>query len=124
MKEESLMMNAEKAVLVAGASTGIDRATALHLDSLGFTAFAGVRKETDAEALAQASSSRLTPVILDVTLEHTVTKVMANIRPSTGGTLDGLINNAGLSLNGPLELLPKADVRSLMCKAICGRVPS
>ena len=107
------MNTAQGTVLITGASTGIGRATALHLDGLGYTVFAGVRKTGDSEALAQASSPRLTPVALDVTLERTIAEVVAKISASTGGTLHGLINNAGLSLNGPLELLPREGVRSL-----------
>ena len=107
------MINAEKSVLVTGASAGIGRATALHLDSLGMTVFAGVRRKADGEALTRVSSPRLTPVILDVTQEHTIAEVVAEISTSTGGTLGALVNNAGRSLNGPLELLPVADVRSL-----------
>jgi NADP-dependent 3-hydroxy acid dehydrogenase YdfG len=33
------------AVVVTGASTGIGKTCALHLDKLGFQVFAGVRKE-------------------------------------------------------------------------------
>ncbi len=48
----------DRAVVVTGASTGIGRATALHLDSLGLHVFAGVRREEDGESLLRESSDR------------------------------------------------------------------
>ena len=48
--------------VVTGASTGIGQATALHLDSLGFSVFAGVRKDEDADRLRAAGSDRLRPL--------------------------------------------------------------
>ena len=108
------MNTAQGNILITGASTGIGKATALHLDRLGFKVFAGVRRETDAAILTEAASSGLVPVILDVTIEHTIAEVLDQVAARTGGTLDGLINNAGLSLNGPLELLPLSEIRALM----------
>ena len=43
------------AVVITGASTGIGHASALHLSSLGFQVFAGVRRDEDAERLRQAN---------------------------------------------------------------------
>ena len=108
------MTDTKQAVVITGASSGIGRATALHLDQSGYTVFAGVRKEADGEALAQAASARLTPMILDVTREDTITAGMERVAGRTGGELFGLINNAGLSLNGPLELLQLSEIRKLM----------
>ena len=62
----------EQAAVITGASTGIGKATALHLDQLGYEVFAGVRNEADGEALRKEGSERLTPIILDVTDEETI----------------------------------------------------
>jgi len=107
------MKRADKAILITGASTGIGRATALHLDSAGFRVFAGVRKEADAEALTDEASPCLSPVILDVTQEASVSAVAKEVTGQTGGSLFGLINNAGVSLNGPLELVPVPEIRKV-----------
>jgi NAD(P)-dependent dehydrogenase (short-subunit alcohol dehydrogenase family) len=101
-----------KAVLITGASTGIGRATALHLDAAGWRVFAGVRKEADAESLRQAGSERLVPLMLDVTDAGQIAAAAERIGAEVGaGGLDGLVNNAGIAVPGPLETLPVDDFR-------------
>ncbi len=101
-----------KAVLITGASTGIGRATALHLDAAGWRVFAGVRKEEDAAALREAGSDRLVPLMLDVTDAAQVASAAAQIREAVGeGGLHGLVNNAGIAVPGPLETLPIDDFK-------------
>lgn len=100
-----------RSVLVTGASTGIGRATALRLDGSGWKVFAGVRKEEDAAELRAAGSERLAPVILDVTVPDQIEAVAARIAAEAGGGLDGLVNNAGVAVPGPLETLPLEDLR-------------
>jgi NAD(P)-dependent dehydrogenase (short-subunit alcohol dehydrogenase family) len=65
-------MASDRNVLITGTSTGIGKAAALHLDQLGFRVFAGVRKESDAEALCAEASDRLTPTFLDMTKPETI----------------------------------------------------
>src|SRR5439155_13326568 len=94
-----------KTVLITGASTGIGRACALDLDRRGFRVFAGVRKEADGEALRKESPG-IEPVIVDVTDQATIEAAAKQI-----DELYGLVNNAGITVAGPVEYLPVDDVR-------------
>jgi NAD(P)-dependent dehydrogenase (short-subunit alcohol dehydrogenase family) len=100
-----------RSVLVTGASTGIGRATALRLDRSGWQVFAGVRKEADADSLQAEASERLRPVTLDVTDAGQIAAAAEAIAAETGGGLDGLVNNAGVAVPGPLETVPLEDLR-------------
>ncbi|WP_341530406.1 SDR family oxidoreductase [Nostoc sp. UHCC 0302] len=102
----------EGAVVITGASTGVGRATALLLDKQGYQVFAGVRKERDAELIKLNSSVNLTPIILDVTKIEQI-KSATEIVLSTIGEkgLLGLVNNAGILVDGPLEYLAIDELR-------------
>jgi NAD(P)-dependent dehydrogenase (short-subunit alcohol dehydrogenase family) len=107
-------------IVITGASTGIGRATAIHLDRLGFRVFAGVRKETDGRGLKETASDLLTPILLDVTDSDSIASAVRTVSQATAGDLFGLVNNAGLSLNGPLEMVPVAEVKKLMDVNVIG----
>jgi NAD(P)-dependent dehydrogenase (short-subunit alcohol dehydrogenase family) len=113
-------MASRQTTVITGASTGIGKATALFLDELGFKVFAGVRKDADGEALMQAASDRLTPILLDVTDADSIAAAVSTVAQATSGKLFALINNAGLSLNGPLELVPIADMKQLLDVNVLG----
>jgi NAD(P)-dependent dehydrogenase (short-subunit alcohol dehydrogenase family) len=101
-----------RSVLVTGSSTGIGRATALRLDREGWCVFAGVRKDEDADSLRSTASDRLVPVKLDIT-DPTQIAATAGLIEGTveEGGLDGLVNNAGVAILGPLETIPLDDFR-------------
>jgi NAD(P)-dependent dehydrogenase (short-subunit alcohol dehydrogenase family) len=108
-------------ILITGASTGIGEATALHLDQLGHRVFAGVRKDADGERLVeQAGSGRLMPVTLDVTDDDQVTEALGLVADETDGRLDGVVNNAGLAIGGPVEFIPLSDFRRQMDVNVTG----
>lgn len=99
-----------KTALVTGSSSGIGRATVRRLDQAGWKIFAGVRKEEDAAKLREESSPRLEPLILDITDPEAIAAAAERIGAEPGG-LDGLVDNAGNAVAGPLEVLPIEDFR-------------
>lgn len=103
-----------RSILITGSSTGIGRSCALYLESKGFQVFAGVRKKKDGEALVKASTGNLIPVIIDVTDEKSVSDAVKVISKATGGELYGLMNNAGISSGGPVEILPVSFIRQVI----------
>lgn len=101
-----------RSVLITGASTGIGRAAALRLDVAGWRVFAGVRREEDADSLRTAASERLVPLMLDVTDAGQIAAAAGRIAEDVGEAgLDGLVNNAGIGVMGPLETIPLDDFR-------------
>ncbi|RIA88135.1 hypothetical protein C1645_826780 [Glomus cerebriforme] len=101
------------AVLVTGTSVGIGRNTALNLAKKGYTVFATVRKEEDAEDLKNTfqehdnvMNGSLEVLIMDVTSKEDIKKAYDFIRNKIGREIPfvGLINNAGLILYIPLEI--------------------
>lgn len=99
-------------VLITGTSTGIGRACALQLDRLGFRVLAGVRRIEDGEALRIRCSEQLKPILLDVTEPDSIESARRKIGSIVGKEgLQGLVNNAGIVVVGPLEVLPIAEIR-------------
>jgi NAD(P)-dependent dehydrogenase (short-subunit alcohol dehydrogenase family) len=100
------------AVLVTGSSTGIGRACVLELDRRGYRVFAGVRSPDDGQRLQAEASPRLRPLRLDVTDAAAIAEAAALLRGELGQRgLAGLVNNAGIAVTGPLEILPLDKLR-------------
>jgi NAD(P)-dependent dehydrogenase (short-subunit alcohol dehydrogenase family) len=102
-----------KAVLVTGASTGIGRTCALHLDAVGWRVFAGVRRPEDGAALEERGSERLLALPLDVTDASSIEGAVRVVDDALGApaALHALVNNAGVSEGGPLELIEMERLR-------------
>lgn len=112
-----------RAVVITGASTGIGAACAFHLDRLGFTVFAGVRKPEDGQALQKTSSDRLIPILVDVTDQPTIQRAQAIVSERCGAKgLYGLVNNAGIAVPAPLETIPLPDFRRQLDVNVIGQL--
>jgi NAD(P)-dependent dehydrogenase (short-subunit alcohol dehydrogenase family) len=96
-----------KSVVVTGVSSGIGRGAAKVLVEKGFHVFGSVRKAADAKQLSDELGNAFTPLLFDITDEHAVHEAAQQVRDSLHGeTLFGLVNNAGVSAQGPLAYLP------------------
>jgi NAD(P)-dependent dehydrogenase (short-subunit alcohol dehydrogenase family) len=113
----------KQVVLVTGASTGIGRETVLLLAGKGFQVFAGVRKASDGAALSRAAGDALTPVIIDVTRPASISSALRAVRKHImpQGSFS-LVNNAGIAVAAPLELLSMDDLRRQFEVNVFGQV--
>ncbi|RMF00930.1 MAG: SDR family oxidoreductase [Chloroflexi bacterium] len=109
-------------VVITGASTGIGKACALHLAQQGWRVFAGVRKPADAGSLQQANPA-IEPVFVDVQKPDTISAAAGQVAQAVGpGGLDGLVNNAGIAIGGPLEFLPLAEFKKQLDVNVTGQI--
>ena len=114
---------AAPSVVITGASTGIGEACALHLDQLGWRVFAGVRKDADGEALQRKASPRLMPVRIDVTDAASIAAAREVVARELGDRgLDGVVNNAGVVVAGPLEFVQIDDLRRQLEINVIGQI--
>jgi NAD(P)-dependent dehydrogenase (short-subunit alcohol dehydrogenase family) len=93
------------AIFVTGASTGIGRATVERLASDGYFVVAGVRRDADAPPTAAAH------VLIDLGEPESIATAVKDVLGQTDGALSGLVNNAGINVNGPFEVLPIEEWR-------------
>ena len=101
-----------RSVVITGSSTGIGAACALELDRRGFHVFAGVRSDDDGQRLRDQASERLTPIMIDVTDEAMIASAAEAVTEAVGEAgLAGLVNNAGIVVPGPLEIIPLDKLR-------------
>ena len=105
-------------VVVTGASSGIGEATARTLAQAGFRVLAGVRKDEDAERVAKLHD-RVEPVKVDVAEQKTVEELAKTVGDEP---LAGLVNNAGISVSGPLEFVPLEEWRRQLEVNVIGQV--
>lgn len=96
-----------KTVVITGVSSGIGYNAAETLLQNGFRVFGSVRTVEDGARVKAELGDQFMPLLFDVTdraaIETAVSQVSAALN---GRTLDGLINNAGIAVPGPLNHLP------------------
>lgn len=106
------MAEQQRTVVVTGVSTGIGWGASMVLTKAGFKVFGSVRKEADAKRLQGELGANFVPLMFDVTDEKAVKASIATVRAGLGGRkLFGLVNNAGISVVGPLLHMPIDEFR-------------
>jgi len=108
---------AGKVVLVTGCDTGIGHELARHMDTLGFTVFAGCLDTASegAQRLRVEASPRLTLVNMDVRSEEHVrqaVRFMEENMPQGEEGLYGLVNNAGVCVCGEFDWQTMCQIKT------------
>src|SRR6266700_5383727 len=109
-------MNAERGtqtVLITGATDGLGKAAALLLAERGYRVFAAGRsapKRSQLDVLAKEKKLPLQTLEMDVCDDNSVKTAVASVY-QRAGTIDVLINNAGLVYVGAVEDLRLEDWR-------------
>lgn len=105
----------QKVAIVTGASSGIGKATAIHLASLGYRVFGTSRKGGGAE------KSQFELLSLDVTNDDSVEALVRNVIAQTG-RIDVLVNNAGMGVTGGAEESSLEQVHSIFDTNVYGMI--
>ena len=114
---------ASRFVLITGASTGIGAACAIGCAERGMTVFAGVRNLAACDALQAKAGHAIVPVQLDVTDGESITKAADLVARHVGEAgLSGLVNNAGIAIGSPLELIPLQQLRRQLEVNVVGQI--
>ncbi len=99
--------------LITGGTDGLGRATAVMLAEHGYRVFAAGRNAERVAALQQLAQERklpLTAMELDVCDDASVERAVMQIEKSAG-TVDVLVNNAGIAIAAVMEEITLADLR-------------
>ena len=104
-----------RTVVVTGASSGIGEACAVRLARAGWRVYGGVRTAEAADSLRERG---IEPLTLDVTNPAHIARAVEEV----GGTLDGLVDNAGIAIAAPLELVPLDELRRQLEVNVVGQV--
>lgn len=103
-----------KSVVVTGVSSGIGYGLAGELVARGYKVFGSVREEEDAGRLKAELGTNFAPLLFDVTDREAVLRAAGEVEKAVGdGGLAGLVNNAGITIAGPLMHQPLEEVRAL-----------
>jgi NAD(P)-dependent dehydrogenase (short-subunit alcohol dehydrogenase family) len=102
-------------VLITGTSKGIGLEAALAFGRAGYQVYATMRNPSHSPALAETAAREKLPIIvsaMDVDSDESVSRAIGAILK--GGSIDVLVNNAGIEREGAVEELPLAEFRAAM----------
>jgi NAD(P)-dependent dehydrogenase (short-subunit alcohol dehydrogenase family) len=110
-------------IVITGVSTGIGHAAAEAFVARGARVFGTVRSAEDAARASATLGDRFVPLIADVTDGDAVQRAARVVGTALGGrALDGLINNAGVAVPGPLAEQPEDQIRKMFEVNVFGLV--
>ncbi len=102
-------MQKEQTIFITGASSGIGREIAIRLAKAGHKVFAGIRRKIDKEEI-ETLNKNIKGVYIDITNSASIDKAFWYVMHQVN-KIDVLINNAGIVVAGPMELLSVSKLK-------------
>jgi NAD(P)-dependent dehydrogenase (short-subunit alcohol dehydrogenase family) len=112
----------DQVAVVTGANSGIGRATAVHLAGNGYRVFGTVRATASTDKLraaADAAGVTVDLVEMDVADDDSTATALGEVL-DRAGSVDLLVNNAGVGGNAVVEECPPELVLDVMNVNVCG----
>ncbi|MGH9544794.1 MAG: SDR family NAD(P)-dependent oxidoreductase [Terriglobales bacterium] len=113
----------QKTVVITGSSSGIGRSSVSRMVQSGWRVFATVRKTQDGDQLRSDFGTSVTPLILDITSQPSVTAAaeqVASLLQDSG--LDGLVNVAGVGKVRPVEYMTQDYLQEIFDINVFGQI--
>lgn len=112
----------QKTILITGTSNGFGKDTALTMAAAGHRVFGTMRDTTDRNlgTTAELRAKGIDVVEMDVTQDASVDAALRSVLEKTGGTLDVLVNNAGLMAQGIPETITTEQTRNMFDVNVLG----
>ena len=113
----------DRVAVITGGNRGLGKAMAEALAEAGANVVVTSRSAAEAAAVAEQLASQYGQVCrgyaCDVTRPEDVTALVANVIAEFG-TIDALINNAGINIRGPIEALSLEEFRTVQDTNVTG----
>ncbi len=112
----------QKTILITGTSNGFGKDAAITLAAAGHRVFATMRDigGKNRAAAQELQAKGIDVVELDVKQDASVDAAFATVLAKTGGTLDVLVNNAGLMVQGISETITTDQTREMFDVNVLG----
>ena len=117
----STTRNAERVVVITGASSGIGAATARAVAADGHRLALLARRADRIEALAEELGDGTIAIAADVTDRDSIVAAANRVQDELGGA-DILVNNAGVMLLAPFSSDQQAEIRQMMEVNLLGAI--
>jgi len=115
LENRGLMGKQQQTVLITGGTDGLGRAAALRLAEKGYRVFAAGRSAEKRTAIDRIAASKKLPMKsleMDVREDSSVTRAIEAVLAETG-SVDVLVNNAGIGMMAVVEELRADDLRTV-----------
>lgn len=100
-----------KTIVITGVSTGLGYGASREFIARGYKVFGSVRREEEGKRIQDELGESFIPMVFDVTDQTAIEVAARKVESMLDKPLDGLVNNAGIAVSGPISLVDLDKLR-------------